>query len=116
MQSGAVDGATPWLQTVAVLSVVSDLPDVLGRGEREAITLARQRGAMLLIDDLPGRKEAKRRGVQISGTLAAVAGAASVKRLDLRKELLRLKQLGFRLSSDLESRVLSDHGYTREQT
>lgn len=49
----------------------------LGAGEREAIALAEEIGADLpLVDDRKARKEARRRGLSVTGTLAVLVAAA----------------------------------------
>jgi predicted nucleic acid-binding protein len=48
----------------------------LGAGEREAIALAEELKAGLLLDDGKARREARRRGLAVTGTLAVLAAAA----------------------------------------
>jgi uncharacterized protein len=44
-------------------------------GEAQAIALARERRAILIIDDLDGRKLARRLGVEVTGTLGVLVRA-----------------------------------------
>jgi predicted nucleic acid-binding protein len=44
-------------------------PDVLAQGEREAIVLAEERQAPLLLDDYRARREAESRGIVVVGVL-----------------------------------------------
>ena len=57
---------------------------VLDEGECEAIALAGEVGAdLLLIDDRQGRREAKRRNLRVIGTLGVLAEAAAKGLIDL---------------------------------
>ena len=82
------------------------LPAHLGLGEREAINLAVELNAdLLLIDDLPGRKAAHERGIPLTGTLTIVWQAAMLSSIDLENALAQLRQLGFRASDDIVNEV-----------
>ena len=73
------------------------LPPNLGSGEREAISLAIElHASMLLIDDLPGRMAAKERHIQFTGTLAILFQAALMNNLDYNLKIEELRLLGFR--------------------
>jgi predicted nucleic acid-binding protein len=75
------------------------LPAHLGIGERDAINLAVELNAdLLLIDDLPGPKAATERGIPLAGTLTIVWQAAILSSFDLENVLVQLRQLGFRAS------------------
>jgi uncharacterized protein len=72
-----------WIKVVSVtnLSLLDELLDSLDRGEAEAITLARELNAeLLLIDETDGRAEAKRLNLKITGLLGVLVRA---KELDL---------------------------------
>lgn len=76
--------------------------DVLDEGEREAIILALEIHAhLLLIDEKAGRREAGRRHLQVAGTLAVLEQAAKRGLLDFPKVLRRLEKTNFRLSADI---------------
>lgn len=75
------------------------LPGQLGAGETEAINLAIELNAgMLLIDDLPGRRAAHERGIPVTGTLTIIVQAAILSSFDLEPVLQQLRSLGFRVS------------------
>lgn len=60
-------GPRGWLKVVSVTA--SEPPELaLGQGEWEAIILASRVGALLLIDERPGRRVANAEGVQVIGT------------------------------------------------
>lgn len=69
--------AQPWLEVQSVDPVVvAPLLTLVGRGEAEAIALAqRERGSVLLMDDLRARKLADRLGLRRMGTVALLAQA-----------------------------------------
>jgi predicted nucleic acid-binding protein len=56
-------------------AAVSLLPPYLHLGEREAIVLAQEIGAQLLIDERRGRKNAAEQGLEIFGSLRILAEA-----------------------------------------
>jgi predicted nucleic acid-binding protein len=87
----------------------------LGRGEREAILLAKFLQAdLLLIDDQLGRQAARSRNLVISGTLGVLESADQHGLLtDFPQSIERLKQSGFFLSDTLEREVLLRHRMRR---
>ncbi len=104
-----------WVRTMSVRNylLVADLRNELDAGESEAIALAVELGAdFLLIDEKRGRAAAKRAGLTAIGVL----GVASVgKRMGLVESVAtmirELRELAsFRISAELEARVLLDSG------
>jgi predicted nucleic acid-binding protein len=74
----------------------------LGAGEREAIALARELQApLLLIDDADGRAEAARQGLIATGTLGILEAAAIHGLVDLPGALTRLQATTFRARLEL---------------
>ena len=75
---------------------------MLDEGEQEAILLAQELEAdLLLIDDKDGRLEATRRNIAVVGTLGVLDKAADKDLLDLPETLARLQQTSFRASAEL---------------
>lgn len=76
-RSGAHFSTAPWLKRHSVRDreLVADLPQKLHLGEREAIVLAMELNAELLIDDREARKAATARGVECFGTLRVLKRA-----------------------------------------
>jgi len=92
-----------WLECVEVISDFEGFGRQLGAGEREAIILALEISAdVILIDDLAGRVEATARGISARGTLAVLLQAGIRGDLDFRVALARIKDLGFRTTPELE--------------
>lgn len=81
--------------------------DALDRGEREAIQLARQhRADLVILDDKAARLAAKELGLRITGTLGVLEAAARRHLVDLRTAVDRLRQTNFRASPALLATVL----------
>ena len=66
-----------WIKPVTVQerSLLENLPGKLSRGESEAIVLAKELGAHLLVDELEARKEASRLGINYFGSLRIIKEA-----------------------------------------
>jgi predicted nucleic acid-binding protein len=68
----------------------------LGPGEREAIVLAQELHAdALLTDDLEGRREARQRGIAVTGTLGMLERAALRALIDLPTVIAQLQATTF---------------------
>ena len=63
--------ASTWIrrETIQDHSAVAHFPPVLGQGEREAIVLASETHATLLMDDQRAREPAEERGIEVVGVL-----------------------------------------------
>jgi predicted nucleic acid-binding protein len=90
---------------------LSSTPDAtlseLDPGEREAIQLALDTGVdMLLIDESEGRREALRRHLLVTGTVAVLEKAAQRGMIDFRAALERLEQTNFRLSAKIRGEFI----------
>ena len=91
--------------------LVTVLKTIVDEGEAEAITLALERGNILIIDDLKGRKMARRLNLKIIGTLGLLK-AMKLRGIirEVKPFIERLKEKGFHLSNDLVDRLLRDVG------
>jgi hypothetical protein len=102
---GAADVAqAAWIQkaSVASRSIVESLPSVLHEGEREAITLARERGAQLLIDEVRARRAAIQLGIDVIGTLRILANAKQLRHINLvRPVIAQMQSEGYRFDHTL---------------
>ena len=91
--------------------IVRALGQRLGKGEAEAIVLAIERDANLVIlDDHVARMEAIRLGLEVKGTLGIVKRLIELGRFktDLKELYYRLRALGFRIKEGLFWEIFSD--------
>jgi predicted nucleic acid-binding protein len=97
-----------WLEVLSPSIPRNAMPPNLDQGEIEAIQLAEElRSDWLLIDEVAGRKEARRRGLQTIGTLGILRNAHALGLLDLRDALTKLKEMGFHMSEALHQEILN---------
>ena len=76
-------------------------------GEREAIALALELGAgLLLMDDADGRKAALASGLEVRGTIGILTEGAIRNLLDLPAALERLSSTNFHLTQALKDRAI----------
>lgn len=98
----------PWLRVGSAPVVENLLPPKLDEGERAAIALAMDLGAsLILMDDRAGVEEARRRGLQVTGTLGVLLLAARRGLVDLEAAFLRLKATNFRYPPTLLDAMLA---------
>jgi predicted nucleic acid-binding protein len=111
---GAVAQQLDWVETRAVSNrtLVNALQVELDKGEAEAIALAQELTAdLLLIDEHLGRAVATRLGVRIIGLLGVLIEAKHRGLIQEIKPLVdTLMSLGFHVKRDLYQRVLQAAG------
>jgi hypothetical protein len=98
-----------WLSTEDVPedTDMTQLAELLDRGEAEAIVLAQSRDARLLIDERKGRAVARRRGVGVIGTGGVLLLAKREHVIDQIAPILdELASHGYRLSDELRRELL----------
>lgn len=104
-----------WLKVVQPSRIDSTLAAQLGAGEREAISLALELGAdLLLIDERLGRQAAEARNLQVAGTLALLLRAGLLGLVDFPVVLGDIQRLGFRVSHSVEARMLAMYQQQRK--
>jgi len=97
-----------WLEIRTPGRMAASLHPKLDEGEREAISIAHEGGedSLLLIDDLLGRQEATRLGLNIIGTLGVLEQAHERGLLDIREAIEQLKTTNFNGTDALYKRFL----------
>ena len=105
LATAAADG---WRAQATPPTVPERLSNALDPGEAEAIALAIRTGALLLVDERRGRRAARREGVKVIGTCAALVAAKERGLLPLVKPVVHeLISSGYRLSPALVREVLA---------
>lgn len=85
--------------------------DLLDKGEREAILLAQELSAdLLLVDDKQARQAAVNLGVAITGTVGIIDKAARADLIDLKTVIAKLQKTNFFISDDLVKILLKNEG------
>ncbi|MGE0884985.1 MAG: DUF3368 domain-containing protein [Blastocatellales bacterium] len=111
---GAIVQQLTWIETRAIANptVVKALCAELDEGEAEAITLAQELSAdLLLMDEHLGRAAAARFGLKVVGMLGVLIEAKHQGLIQAVKPLAdALMNLGFRIGQDLYQRVLQAAG------
>jgi len=96
-----------WLEVRQASVPLDSKLEELDRGEREAIALALELQAdLLILDDRDARVEASRRNLVVIGTLRVLEDAAQLGLVDLPRALQRLQQTTFRASAYLVRALL----------
>jgi predicted nucleic acid-binding protein len=87
------------------------LPGVLHEGEREAIALAKERTAQLLIDEIRARRAARELGIEVIGTLRILYEAKQLGHINLvRPIIVQMQSCGYRIDRALIRRFLERIG------
>jgi predicted nucleic acid-binding protein len=105
-----------WLEERQVQQIDGSLAAELGAGEREAISLALEVNAdVLLIDERAGRHEAEMRHIEVAGTLAVLLQASIRGHFDFAEVLQQLRRYGFRASQAIEAVMLARYKQASER-
>jgi len=99
-----------WLKIQSVSQTADAIANLLDPGETEAIVLAQELNAdLLILDDMKARRIAKDRGLAITGILGILDQAATIKLIDLPVAIQRLKNTSFWASDSLLQKLLDKH-------
>ncbi|MBD2499816.1 DUF3368 domain-containing protein [Anabaena azotica] len=99
-----------WLKIQPVSQTADAIANLLDPGETEAILLAQELNAdLLILDDMKARRIAKDRGLAITGILGILDQAATMKLIDLPVAIQSLKNTSFWASDSLLQKLLDKH-------
>jgi len=104
-----------WLNIVSLGSVPATGPSALDHGERQAIALAVQQQADILIDDREGVLQARKMNLEAIGTLAVLVRAAQRGWIQLPEMFRRLRATSFRSPVHLMARMLEEDSLRKKQ-
>ena len=101
-----------WIKIKLIHVKNKEFNEELDIGELEAIELAKNLNAkLLLIDDAPARAIAESFGLNVKGTLYVLLKAykkSIINKNDVKNLLFRLLSLGFRISPELYGKILEE--------
>ena len=98
-----------WLQIQVAELPQSDELKLLDPGEQEAILLAEQLKAdLVILDDKAARQIARERGLTIIGLLGIVKNASRSGLLDLETTFEQLREIGFWVAPSLLEQLLTE--------
>jgi hypothetical protein len=92
--------------------ILAELPANLGRGEREAIALAMDTGAdLVILDDQQGRLVSRVKGLSVTGTIGVLIEAKERGVIpSLRPEMDHLIEAGMWINEIFYHRILKEYG------
>src|ERR1039458_8351920 len=98
-----ISSAPDWLEVIpSSPGAAPAVSSALGEGERQAIVLALDVGAdLMLMDDKAGAREARRLGLSVTGTLGILVRAGESGIGDLHSALRRLENTNFPVNPKL---------------
>lgn len=110
----AMIGNAEWIivKDVADRNLVKLLKTALDEGESEAIAIAlEEKAELVLLDDSDAREKARLYGLRITGVIGVLLRAKKDGKIDSLKDCLsELRQSGFRIRGSLEEHLLREAG------
>ncbi|WP_228037544.1 DUF3368 domain-containing protein [Nodosilinea sp. LEGE 06152] len=105
-----------WVTIQLVPQLLDNLPAKLGRGEREAISLAASlQASLMILDDWEARQAALAQGLTVTGLLGVLFKAGTEGLLDFPNAIGRLQQTSFRASPILIQQFLDRYAQVMGQ-
>jgi len=105
-----------WLEIRSASVVLTELPEKLGAGEREAISLAVSLDAALIVlDDFDARQASFSLGLTVTGLLGVLYQAGLQRLIDFPSAIKQLQQTTFRASPTLIQSLLERYWKSLEQ-
>ena len=95
----------PWAEVRSAQRV--ELEGILDSGEAEAIALATELDALVLLDERDGRRAAVRLGLRVAGTVGILEKAASQDLIVLEEAFRKLRGTNFRIDADYLRQALA---------
>jgi predicted nucleic acid-binding protein len=99
-----------WIETHIVSAKPDEILDRLHKGEREAVMLAEQlRADLIVLDDKAAREVAVQRGMKVTGLLGILSEGARRGLINLPTVVDHLRQTTFRATPRILKRLLDQH-------
>lgn len=92
-RGGLPDGMHDLSYEIIEIEDASVAPDKLDVGERQAVTLADERGLILLTDDLAARKAAIEREIEVHGSIGVIAFGFGQGKIHRQEAASRMRAL-----------------------
>jgi len=104
-----IDRPPEWLKIITITVAPDPMLEPLDPGEREAILLAEQLAAdLVILDDKAARQIASARGLNMIGLLGILKDAARAGLIDLATTFEQLRSAGFWVAPSLLQRLLAE--------
>ena len=98
-----------WIEVRQTVLIPDASLDILDAGEREAILLAQELAAdLLLVDDRQARQAAINLGINITGTVGILDKAAREGLIDLRTTIAEIQKTNFRIADDVVRKLIEE--------
>ena len=98
-----------WIEVKQTALTANNSLNILDAGEREAILLAQELSAdLLLVDDRQARQAAVNLGIEITGILGVLDRATREGLINLKTAIENLQKTNFHIADDLIQKLLED--------